>query len=102
MPLNKETKSNIIPTSINVNSKHLTSIIKQIPNAINIKINRLSSSKNIFNNNNKESYNEALYNSSYINELEYLDANKHHINRSNNIENKSHKREIMEIWIIKK
>ena len=29
-----------------------------------------------------------LYNSGYKNELEYLDANKHHIGRGNNIGNK--------------
>ena len=79
-------KFNAIPTNINVNHNHPTSIVKQIPNVINIRINRLSPSKNISNNNNnkKESYNEALYHSDYINELEYLDASKHHINRTNN------------------
>ena len=40
-------KYNAIPTYIKVNSTHLTSIVKQIPDAINIRINRLSSSKNI-------------------------------------------------------
>ena len=43
-------KINTIPTYINVSSNHTTSIIKQISNAIYIRINRLSSSKNIFNN----------------------------------------------------
>ena len=57
---------------------------------INIRINRLSSSKNIFNNP-KEFYNESLYNSSYKNELKYIEANRHHINRGNNIVNKGHK-----------
>ena len=32
---------------------------------------------------NKGSYNEALDNSGYKNELEYLDANNHYINRGN-------------------
>ena len=32
---------------MNVSSNHPLSIVKQIPNAINIRINRLSSSKNI-------------------------------------------------------
>ena len=66
-------------------------VVKQMPYAINIRINRLSSSNNIFNNNNnKDSYYEALYNSGYKRELEYLDTNKHHIDRGNNIGNKGH------------
>ena len=51
MPLNKETK-------LNVKSNHPASIVKQIPNVINIRINRLSPSINIFNNNN-DSYHGA-------------------------------------------
>ena len=43
-------------------SNYLASRVKQIPNTNNIRIYRLLSSKNIFNNN-KESYNEALCNS---------------------------------------
>ena len=57
---------------------------------INFRINRLSSSKNIFNNH-KEFYYEALYNSSYEKELKYLEANRHHINRAINIGNNGHK-----------
>ena len=72
-------KSNAILTYINVNSNHPTSIVKQFPGVINIRINRLLFSKNIFNDN-TDYYNEALYNCDYKNELEYLDANKHHIN----------------------
>ena len=53
-------KSNAIPTYTNVNSNHPASIVKQITGGINIRINRLSSSKNIFNNN-KDSNNEVLY-----------------------------------------
>ena len=71
-------------TYINVSSNHPLSIVKQIPNAINIRINRLSSSKNIFNNH-KEFYNEAIHNSDYKNELKYLEANRHHNVRGNNI-----------------
>ena len=64
--------SNIIPKYINVNSSRpAESNVKQIFGAINIRINSLSSSKNIFNNK-KNSYNEALYNCSYKDELEYL------------------------------
>ena len=73
-------KTNTIPTCINVNSHQPTSIVKQIPNVIIIRINRLSSSKNIFNNH-KEFYNEALHNSGCKNELQYFEANWHHKNR---------------------
>ena len=69
-------KTNTIPTFINVSSNHPTSIIKQIPNVIDIRINRLSTSKNIFDNH-KEFYNEAIHNSEYKNELKYLEANRH-------------------------
>ena len=65
---------------------HLASIVKQILNAINIRIIRLSSSKNIFDNH-KEFYNKAVHNSGHRNKLRYLEANKHHINRGNNIGN---------------
>ena len=81
-------KTNAIPTCTNVN--HPASIVKQILNAINIRINRLSSSKNIFNDH-KEFYNEALHNSGYKNELRYLEASRHHKNRGNNIGNNGHK-----------
>ena len=49
-------KSNVIPSYINVNPNPnpAASIVKQILDAINIRINRLSSSKNIFHNNNKK------------------------------------------------
>ena len=65
-----------IPRYINISPNHHVSIVKQIPNAINITIDILSSSKNIFNNH-KKFYNEALRSSSYENELKYLEANWH-------------------------
>ena len=83
-------KTNAIPTYINFSTNHPASIVQQLPNAINIRINRLSSSKNIFNCH-KEFYNEALHNSSYKNELKYLESNRHKKNRSDNIENNDHK-----------
>ena len=43
-------KANTTSIYINVNSNHPESLVNQIPNAISIRINRLSSSKNIFNN----------------------------------------------------
>ena len=64
-------KTNDLLTYINVSSNHPTFIIKQIPDEINIRINRLSSSKKIFNNH-KEFYNEAIHNNGYKNELKYL------------------------------
>ena len=83
-------KTNAILTYINVCSNYPESIVKQIPNAINIRINRLSPSKNIFNNH-KEFYNGALCNSGSKNELKYLEADRNHINRGNNIGNNCHK-----------
>ena len=83
-------KSNAEPTYIYVRCNQPASLVKQIRNAINIRINRLSSSKNIFNHH-KEFYNEALYNSGYKNELKYLESNRHHIKRDNNIRNNDHK-----------
>ena len=41
-------ENNDIPSYINVNSNHPGCIIKQIPTAVNVRINRLSSSKRIF------------------------------------------------------
>ena len=52
-------KTNALPTYIIVSSNHPASIIKQIPNAVNIRISRLSLSKNIFNNH-KEFSNEVV------------------------------------------
>ena len=42
------TKSNSAPTYINIDSNHPSSFLKQIPNAVNQRINRLSSSKRTF------------------------------------------------------
>ena len=50
---------------------------------INIRINILSSSKNIFNSY-KEFYNEAMHNSGYKNELKNLEIKRHHNNWDNN------------------
>ena len=75
-------ETNVIPTYINVNSNQPASIVKQIPNAINIRINRLSF-KNIFNNL-KDICHEAVHNSGYKNDLKYLEANRHHNNGGGN------------------
>ena len=63
-------KDNNIPTYINVNPNHSRSIIKQIPNAVNLIINSLSSSIRIFEYN-KGPYNESLSNSSFNQGLEF-------------------------------
>ena len=77
-------KANTLPTYINVSSNYPTSTVKQIPNAIDIRINRLSSSKNIFNNH-KEFYNKVMYNCGYKNELRYLEVKRDHNNKENNL-----------------
>ena len=79
-------KANAILTYIGVSSNHTASIVKQTPNAIDMIINRLSSSKNIFNNH-MEFYNESILNCGYKNELKYLEAKRHHNNRDNDIGN---------------
>ena len=71
---------------MNVSSNHSSSIIKQIPNAINIRINSLSSSKNIFNNH-KEFYKEAIHNNGYKNEHKYLETKRHQNNRDSSLGN---------------
>ena len=63
-------------------------------------MNRLSSCKNIFNHH-KAFYNEALHNSGYKNELKYLEANRHHKNRDNNIGNHGTNNDIMDDEISK-
>ena len=64
-----------LPSYINVNSNHSRCIIQQIPTAMNLRINRLSSSKSIFENN-KEPYNEAQHNSCFNKKMEILDLNR--------------------------
>ena len=74
-------------TYINVSSKHPTpSLDKQMSNAINVRINRLSYSKSILNNH-KSFYDEAIHNSGYKNELKYLEAKRQRSNRDNNFGN---------------
>ena len=80
-------KTNAIPTYIHISSNHPASIVKQILNEINIRIKRLSFSKNIFNNQ-KHLYNETIQNGGYKNEPRYLEAKRHHSNKGNNLGNK--------------
>ena len=78
-------KFNTIPRYINVSSNHPTSMIKQIPNVINIRIIDYHLQKTF--NNHKEFYNETIYKSSYKNELQYLETKRHHNNRDNSLGN---------------
>ena len=70
-------KNNDIPTNSNVNSNHPRSIIKQIPNAINLRINRLLL---------KEFLNitKGFINSGFNRELELSDINETNTYEDNN------------------
>ena len=58
-------------------------MLTEIDHAINIRINTLSSSKNI-SNNHKGFYNEVIHNIGYKNELKHLKAKIHHNDRDDN------------------
>ena len=64
-------KSNSTPTYMNIDSNHPRSILKQILNAVNQMINRLSSCTGIFKES-KSIYDEALKNSRFKGRLEYV------------------------------
>ena len=66
---------NTILTNINISFNRPIPVIKQIPNAIDIRINRLQSFDIIFDNQ-RAFYNEAIQNSGYKNVLKYLEAKK--------------------------
>ena len=66
-------KNNSVPTYVNIDSNHPRSLLKQIPNALNQRINRLSLCKRIFEES-KSIYDEALKNSGFQGRLEYLNA----------------------------
>ena len=69
---------------INISSNLPTSTIRPIPKSLNIRVNRLSSSKEIFENH-KEIYNEALHNSGYKKALKNLETKRKHYNNENDI-----------------
>ena len=75
-----------MPFYINVNFNHPRSIIKQIPNAVDIRINKLSSNKKIFYENNRI-YDEALEKSGFKQRLEYLEVLKDKFETCNNENN---------------
>ena len=64
-------KTNQYPSYINVNSNHPSSIIKQVPKAVNTNISRLSSNKKILHESSKM-YIEAIKNSGFKEEFTYL------------------------------
>ena len=72
-------KSNSTPTNIDTDSNHPRSLLKQIPNAVNQRINRLFSCKIIFEES-KSIYSEALKNSGFQGRLEYVNP----VNTSSN------------------
>ena len=88
--LAEDCKNNNIPSSTNVSSNHPRSIIKQIPASVNLRINRLSSSKRIFENN-KEQYNEAQHNSGFNKKLEFLDLNRANKCKGNNTQHNKYR-----------
>ena len=77
-------KTNVIPTHINVCSNHSTAIVKFLMRLI-LDLTEYHFLKTF--NNHKEFYNKTILNSGYKNELKNLETNRHHNNRSNNIGN---------------
>ena len=75
-------KTNQCPSYINVNSNHPSSIIKQVPKAVNTRIKRLSSNKNVFHENGKM-YIETLRNSDFKEGVNYIEPKK--IKPNNNL-----------------
>ena len=64
-------KNDSAPRYINIFSNHPRSVLRQIPNVVNQRINRLSSCKKIFEEN-KGRYDDALKDSGFQSRLEYL------------------------------
>ena len=72
-----------IPQYINVKSNHPPNIIKNLPESISRRINKLSFDKSVFDNS-KDLYNNALYNSGFKDKIKFdPDFNKN-ISRSKN------------------
>ena len=63
-------KSDNKPLYINVKSNHLPNIIKNLPESISRRINKLSSDKTVFNNS-KELFNNALFNSGFDHKIKF-------------------------------
>ena len=78
------TKSNQNQSYINVNSNHPKNIIKQIPEAVNLRIGKLSANEKIFKESSKR-YIDALKNSGFKEGLGYLKENiTNEITKENN------------------
>ena len=91
-------KTNQHPSYININSNHPSTIIKQVPKAVNLRICKLSANEKIFKESSKM-YIDALKNSGFKEEFRYLEENiPNNINKENNKydhENKNRKIKIM-------
>ena len=64
-------KNDSAPKYVNIDSNHPRSVLKQIPNAVNQRMNRLSSGKRMFEGS-KIIYDEALKNSEFQGRLKYV------------------------------
>ena len=72
-----------IPLYINVKSNHPPNIIKNLPENISRRINKLSSDKSIFENS-KDLYNSALSNSGFKDKIKFNPDYKRNISKNNN------------------
>ena len=82
-------KAGNIPQYINVKSNHPPNIIKNLPESISRRINKLSSDKSVYDNS-KDLYNNALYNSGFKDKIKfYPDFNKN-ISRGKNRKRQNH------------
>ena len=75
-------KNNSAPTYVNIDSNHPRSLLKQIPNAVKQRINRLSLCKRIHEES-KSIYDEAFKNSGFQGRLEYVNLVKSESNGNN-------------------
>ena len=73
------------PSNINVNFNPSRSIIRQIPNAVNIRMNRLSSNKKNYENNGI--YDETIEKSGFKQRLQYVEILKDNFETCNNENN---------------
>ena len=76
-----------IPLYINVKSNHPPNIIKNLPENISRRINKLSSDKSIFENS-KDLYNSALSNSGFKDKIKFNPDYKRNISKNNNTKRK--------------
>ena len=89
------------PSYINVNSNHPKAIIKQVPNAVKMRIRRLSANEKIFQESSKI-YEEVFKNSGFSEEFTYQEENIpneqfFYINKENTKYSKKNRKRII-IW----